>query len=161
MRLSSVALAAALAVSATAHGHGDEKHAAKPFDPARAEQKAFGIAADPAKATRTMTIAMSDRMRFTPESLTLRRGETVRFVVRNDGKLMHEMVLGTKEELERHAEDMRKFPDMEHDEPHMVHVKPGASATFAWTFNRAGQFDFACLIPGHYDAGMKGRIIVK
>jgi uncharacterized cupredoxin-like copper-binding protein len=156
------ALALALLVATgSVHAHGDEKHAAKAFDPSMAEQKPFGIAADPKKATRTMTISMSDRMRFTPEKLTVRTGETVRFVVRNGGKLMHELVLGTQEELDKHAEEMKKFPDMEHAEPHMLHVRPGSTGDLVWTFNRAGEFHFACLIPGHYDAGMKGRIIVK
>jgi uncharacterized cupredoxin-like copper-binding protein len=157
-----MALALALLVAAgPARAHGDEKHPAKVFDPSMAEQKSFGIAADPKKATRTMTISMSDRMRFTPETLTVRTGETVRFVVRNGGKLMHELVLGTQEELDKHAEEMKKFPDMEHAEPHMLHVRPGSTGDLVWTFNRAGEFHFACLIPGHYDAGMKGRIIVK
>jgi uncharacterized cupredoxin-like copper-binding protein len=154
--------AVALLVSAGAvHAHGDEKHSARLFDPANAEQQPFGIAGDPKQATRTMTIAMSDKMHFLPSVLTIRKGETVRFVVRNEGKLLHELVLGTADELKRHAEQMRKFPDMEHDEPHMVHVQPGNAGDLVWTFNRAGEFDFACLVGGHYEAGMKGRIIVK
>lgn len=160
MRNALLIIAIALAAG-NAHAHGDTKHAAKPFDPKLAEQKPFGIAADPKKATRTMTITMSDKMRFTPEALALKVGETVRFVVRNEGKVMHEMVLGTKEELDKHAEQMKKFSDMEHDEPHMAHVPAGKSGEIAWTFNRPGEFHFGCLIPGHYDAGMKGRITVK
>ncbi|HEX4885602.1 MAG TPA: cupredoxin family protein [Casimicrobiaceae bacterium] len=162
MKIPPLALAVALlAAAGIAQAHGGEQHGARTFDAARAEQKPFGIAADPRKATRTMTLSMSDRMRFTPERLTIRRGETVRFVVRNEGRLMHEMVLGTKDELEAHAEAMRKFPDMEHDEPHMLHVKPGNAGSLAWTFNRPGEFHFACLIPGHFESGMKGRIVVE
>ena len=162
MNTPTLALAVALLGSAgTAHAHGDEKHRARTFDPATAEQKPFGIAADQRKATRTMTIAMNDTMHFAPNVITLRKGETVRFVVRNQVKLLHELVLGTPEELARHAEQMRKFPDMEHDEPHMVHVMPGKSGDLVWTFNQPGEFDFACLVGGHYEAGMKGRIIVK
>jgi uncharacterized cupredoxin-like copper-binding protein len=162
MKIPTLALAVALVAAAgPAQAHGGELHGVIKFDPARAEQKPFGIAADPRKATRTVTVGMSDRMRFTPETLTVRRGETVRFVVRNEGKILHEMVLGTKEELEHHAEQMRRFPDMEHDEPHMMHVKPGDSGDLAWTFNRPGEFHFACLIPGHFEAGMQGRIIVE
>ena len=161
MKGQTLAIAVALLVSAgTAAAHGDNEHA-KAFDPMTAEQKPFGIAADPRGATRTMKVSMSDRMRFSPETMTVRVGETVRFVVRNGGKVMHEMILGTKAELEKHAEEMRKFPDMEHDEPHMLHVKPGTTGEMGWTFNRAGEFDFACLIPGHYEAGMKGRIVVR
>ena len=81
--------------------------------------------------------------------------------VKNDGKTLHEIVLGTQDELAKHAELMRKFPDMEHDEPHIVHVRPGHSEEMIWTFNRPGEFQFACLIPGHFEAGMFGKIIVK
>jgi uncharacterized cupredoxin-like copper-binding protein len=161
-KITTGAVAALLFYVGVLHAHGDEpSHKAKTFDPTTAEQKAFGIAADPKKATRTMTLSMSDRMRFTPDVLTVQRGETVRFVVKNEGRLLHEMVLGTREELDRHAEQMKKFPDMEHDEPHMLHVKPSHAGNLAWTFNRPGEFYFACLIPGHYEAGMKGRIVVK
>jgi uncharacterized cupredoxin-like copper-binding protein len=161
MQIPALALAMALGAAGVAHAHGDQAHAVRPFDPRLAEQKPFGISADPAKAARTVQITMSDRMSFSPSTLTIRVGETVRFVVRNDGKALHEIVLGTREELAKHAEEMRKTPDMEHDEPHMLHVKPGASGAMGWAFNRAGEFEFACLIPGHYEAGMKGRIIVK
>ena len=104
---------------------------------------------------------MADNMRYTPDRIEVRLGETVRFVHRNDGKVLHEFVIGTKKDLEEHAAMMRKYPGMEHDEPYMAHVAAGKSAEMIWTFNRAGEFDFACLIPGHFEAGMVGRIIVK
>ncbi len=100
-------------------------------------------------------------MRFSPEALVVRRNETVRFVVRNRGAVMHEMVIGTPEELAEHAALMKRFPDMEHDAPHMAHVKPGASGEIVWNFNRAGTFEFACLAPGHFEAGMIGRVVVR
>jgi uncharacterized cupredoxin-like copper-binding protein len=103
---------------------------------------------------------MSDNMRFGPDRLEVRQGETVRFVVHNGGTVMHEFVIGTKAELEAHAALMKKYPNMEHDEPYMAHVAPGKTGEIVWTFNRAGEFDFACLLPGHYDAGMTGRIRV-
>ena len=104
---------------------------------------------------------MSDTMRFSPALLTIKKGETVRFIVRNDGKVLHEMVLGTDAELTEHADLMRRFPTMKHDEPHMVHVEPGQSGSFTWTFDRAGEFRFACLIPGHFQAGMVGTVVVR
>lgn len=143
-----------------AHAHGDQKHTKKPAEPVKAEQKAFGIAGDPKKATRTVKLDMSDKMRFTPSSLTVKEGETVRFVMTNSGKIMHEMVIGTMKELKEHAEQMKKFPEMEHDEPYMAHVKPGDAGEIAWTFNKPGEFHFACLIPGHFEAGMIGTIKV-
>jgi uncharacterized cupredoxin-like copper-binding protein len=78
----------------------------------------------------------------------------------NAGKLSHEFVLGTKKELDEHAAIMKKFPNMKHDELHMAHVEPGKKVDLVWTFNRAGEFDFACLLPGHYEAGMRGRVNV-
>lgn len=162
MRHGIVAIAAlTIAVSTFALAHGENEHAAKAFDPGRVEQKDFGRAGDPKAVTRTMTVRMSDKMQYTPAVLSLRQGETVRFVVRNEGKTLHEMVLGTPDEIRKHAEMMRQFPDMEHDEPHMVHVEAGHTGNMVWTFNRPGEFQFACLVPGHYEAGMVGRIIVK
>lgn len=73
---------------------------------------------------------------------------------------MHEMVIGTKKELDTHAEMMKKNPGMEHDEPYMVHAAPGKSESMIWLFNRPGEFLYACLIPGHYEAGMVGKITV-
>lgn len=124
------------------------------------EQKPWGIAADAASARRTIDITMSDTMRFSPDLIEVRQGEVVKLVVRNRGAVLHEIVLGTKSELQAHAALMAKFPDMAHDEPYMAHVKPAASGELVWNFNRAGEFDFACLIPGHYQAGMVGRIRV-
>ena len=124
------------------------------------EDTAFGRAADPHKADRTVRIEMSDGMRFTPSALTVRQGDTVRLRVRNSGKLLHELVIGTDKELAEHAELMKKHPTMEHDEPYMAHVAPGKKGEIVWTFNRHGEFDFACLLPGHYEAGMVGKIRV-
>ena len=128
---------------------------------APAGQKEWGIAGDPKKATRTIEIRMTDDMRFAPNQLQIKLGETVRLVAVNAGKLLHEIVIGTPQELKAHAEMMKKHPGMEHDEPYMAHVDPGQKGTIVWTFNRAGSFEFACLIPGHFEAGMIGRINVK
>jgi uncharacterized cupredoxin-like copper-binding protein len=122
---------------------------------------AFGHPGDRAKVSRTVNLAMSDDMRFAPSRLVVRRGETVRFVLRNDGKALHEMVLGTEADLRRHAEQMRAAPDMAHAEANMVHVAPGAQRQLVWTFAQPGEFAFACLIPGHYEAGMKGKVVVE
>jgi uncharacterized cupredoxin-like copper-binding protein len=144
-----------------AHAHGEKPHGAPAFDYSKAEPTPFGIAADPAKATRTIRVEMSDAMRFSPSEITVKRGEVVRFVAANKGQVLHEMVLGTKAELDKHAALMRKFPGMEHDEPHMAHVDPGKTGEIGWRFTSAGTFYFGCLIPGHYEAGMVGRITVR
>ncbi len=153
-----IALLAAPLAHVPAHAHGEKKHVAAA--PAAAEQTAWGIAGKPAQATRTVTLDMTDAMRFTPDMLTVQAGETVRFVVRNTGRMLHEMVIGTPDELAKHAAMMAKFPNMEHDEAYMVHVDPGKTGEIIWHFNRAGSFEFACLIAGHYEAGMRGTLTV-
>jgi uncharacterized cupredoxin-like copper-binding protein len=155
--LASLAAALLLGSQAQAHtGHGGSKAAA-----AQAEQKDWGIAGDPKRVGRTIEIRMGDDMRFVPARLEVKLGETLRLVALNRGRVMHEIVIGTPQELRTHAELMRKHPNMEHDEPYMAHVSPGKKGQIVWTFNRAGEFEFACLIPGHFEAGMIGRIVVR
>ena len=151
--------AVAVAAAPMVFAHGDGSHGAK--DHSKAEATPFGRAADPKKAKRTIRIAMTDSMRFEPAALTVKRGEVVRFVPVNKGQVLHEMVLGTMDDLKKHAELMRKHPGMEHDEPHMAHVSPGKSGEIGWHFTQPGDFYYACLLPGHFEAGMVGRITVK
>ncbi len=159
MKLRTAALLLSLAsITTLATAHGNEEH--KKAGPVKMEQKPWGIAGNAKAVTRTIEIGMTDAMRFTPDKLEVREGETVRFVHTNSGKVMHEFVLGTKKELDEHAALMKKFPGMEHDEPYMSHVAPGKRGEIVWQFNRAGEFDFACLLPGHYEAGMVGKIKV-
>ena len=155
-----VAVVALGAMSSASYAHGDEAHAATKAGPVKKEQKAWGIAGDARKVTRTVDIQMLDAMRFTPDVVDVKQGQTVRFVMKNTGQIKHELVLGTKKELDEHAALMAKFPNMEHDEPHMAHVAPGDTGEIIWTFNRPGDFGFGCLMPGHYEAGMVGKIRV-
>lgn len=156
------ALLVVLAVAAsTTIAHDKSHHDAKKAAVLKKEQKAWGVAGEPKQVKRTLEISITDKMRFSPSRIDLKLGETVRFVVRNDGKMMHEMVIGTKQELDEHAALMVKFPNMEHDEPYMTHVGPGKRGEIIWTFNRLGEFMFACLIAGHYQAGMVGAIKVS
>ena len=154
-------MAGTLAVSAVplARAHGDKAHA-KAAGAVKREQKPWGIAGDAKAVSRTIEVGMADHMRFTLDRIEVRLGETVRFRVKNHGKAMHEFVIGTKAENVKHAELMIKHPNMEHDEPYMAHVAPGKTGDIIWTFNRPGTFEFACLIAGHYSAGMVGTIIV-
>jgi uncharacterized cupredoxin-like copper-binding protein len=159
-RMAAAAAAATMSLRAhNARAHTDKPHAPK-AGPVRKEQKDWGIAGDAKNAKRSIEVGMADNMRFTPARIDVRLGETVKFVVRNQGKLMHEFVIGTKAENAQHAEMMVKFPNMEHDEPYMAHVPPGKTGQIVWTFNRAGEFEFACLIAGHYQGGMVGTIQV-
>ena len=182
MYLRNALLAAILGLSAaTVWAHGDSGHGKpKAVDYSKAEEMPFGRAGDPRKASRTVKISMNDQMQFVaasgghttdvrpgatphtmPGDIVVKRGETVRFAVHNDGKVMHEMVIGTMKELQEHAEMMRKFPNMEHDEPYMAHVPPGKKGDIVWQFTQAGEFHYACLIPGHMEAGMIAKITVK
>lgn len=144
--------------SPTVCAHSD-KHA--PATAYKAEQKDWGILGERRAVKRTITLEMTDNMRFTPDRITVQEGDTVRFIVRNKGRMLHETVIGTANELREHAALMAKFPGMEHDEPYMVHVAPGKTGEIIWNFNRAGNFEFACLIAGHYEAGMRGTITVN
>jgi uncharacterized cupredoxin-like copper-binding protein len=164
MHFRTTAVAAMLALAAGAawsHGGSHENKPAAKATQINAEQHAFGRAGDPKKASRTIEVGMDDTMHFTPGDLVLKRGDTIKFVVRNEGRIMHEMVIGTMKELKEHAELMRKFPNMEHDEPYMAHVQPGKRDEIVWQFTHAGEFFYACLIPGHLEAGMIAKITVK
>lgn len=156
-------LAATLAMvtlSTGAIAHGEKQHARKFSALQLSEEHAFGKAGDPKKVTRTITFNMTDNMRFNPSEITVKQGATIRFIAKNNGKIMHEMVIGTMKDLKEHAEQMKKFPGMEHDEPYMAHVAPGKTEEIIWQFTKAGNFDFACLIAGHFEAGMTGKINV-
>ena len=160
--LNALAIALLAAGTTTALAHGDDhKTKAHKYDVTKVEDTAFGREGDPRKISRTIQVDMADTMRFTPADVKVKRGETVRFVIRNDGKQLHEMVLGTTQALKEHAELMKKFPEMEHADPNMAHVKPGATGEIVWQFTKAGAFQFACLQPGHYESGMVGKVAVK
>lgn len=143
--LSSFAATAAVAGGTHAGGH---------------EESTIGQPGKAANVTRTLQIDATDNMRFSMPIIAVKQGETIRFVVKNLGKVKHEFSLGTEKELLEHYEQMKKFPDMEHDEPSKVSLAPGAKGEVIWHFSKAGTVNFACLHPGHYDAGMKGRIKV-
>lgn len=157
-RFNTILLTAVLSLTFSAQAHEGTDH--KKSGPVHKEQKEWGIAADAKAVKRTIAISMDDNMRFSPDNFEVKQGEVVKLVIQNKGNMLHEMVIGTKAELEEHAAQMLKFPNMEHDAPYMVHVKPGTKGEIIWSFNRAGDFDFACLIAGHYQAGMVGKIKV-
>lgn len=149
-----------LLISQPTFAHGDQQKKSMHHQ-MTSQQEEWGIAGNIKEVTRIIAISMSDDMKFKPEKIDIKLGETIKFDIKNNGKLMHEMVIGTKPVLDKHAEMMVKHPNMEHDEPYMAHVSPGKSAEIIWNFNRPGSFDFACLIAGHYQAGMIGKIEVK
>lgn len=148
-------------VTGAAMAHGNAHESKQAYDPATVEETAFGHAGNPRKVARTIKVGMSDAMRFTPGNIKIKTGQTVRFVISNGGQTLHEMVIGTTEELKSHAELMRRFPEMEHAAAHMVHVKPGQSGEIVWQFTQPGEYSFACLLPGHFEAGMVGTVVVQ
>lgn len=125
-----------------------------------ADHKTYGKPGAAANVSRSVFVDMTDNMRFTPSSIRVKKGETIRFVVKNSGQIRHEFSLGTPSELAEHAAAMKKFPNMEHDEPNMVSLAPGVQGEVIWQFTAAGTVDFACLQPGHFEAGMKGQVRV-
>ncbi len=132
----------------TGHKHGEKTDS-------------YGEPGSPSKVTRTIQITASDDMRFSAADLKIRKGETIRFVITNVGKIRHEFSLGTEQELVEHYEQMKKFPDMVHEEPNKVTLDPGQKGEVIWKFTHTGVVHFACLHPGHYEAGMKGQIKVS
>ena len=151
-RLSVFLFNALLVLTATAGGShtGGDGH----------EETAIGEAGEASKVTRTVAVNMTDAMQFKPAKVSVKQGETIRFVVNNQGQLKHEFVLGKVESLKEHAALMLKFPKMEHADPNMVSLPPSHSGEVIWKFTRAGPVDFACLQPGHFEAGMKGEVQV-
>lgn len=165
MKTSAFLLTALLAVPMTTTGsltlaHADKKPTAT-AKKTMAEQMPWGRAGKAAKSTRTIKVDMIDAMRFLPDTITVNEGETIRFVVTNSGRMLHEMVIGTPEKLKEHAAMMAKTPGMQHEAPYMAHVAPGKTGEIIWDFNRPGAFEFACLIAGHYEAGMRGTLVVN
>jgi uncharacterized cupredoxin-like copper-binding protein len=123
-----------------------------------------GEPGNPKKPARIVMITMRDepgKMMFIPNKVDVKKGEQIRFMLRNSGALEHEFVLATAEENAKHAEQMKKNPDMEHDDPNGKRLKPNGTAEIVWKFTKPGEFQFGCLIPGHPEAGMVGTVVVK
>lgn len=149
LALSGAALAGGNHAGGHDHGHAHDSG-----------QTAFGQPGIAARVDRTIDVDMADSLRYTPSQIRVRRGETIRFVIRNSGQTKHELSLGTEKELLAHLEVMKKFPDMEHDEPSKLTLAPGQTGEIIWQFTKAGPVHFGCLMPGHYEGGMKGVVRV-
>jgi uncharacterized cupredoxin-like copper-binding protein len=129
-----------------------------------AEHFSAGEPGNPKKFARIVTVVMTDddgAMRYSPDRLAVKKGEQVRFIIQNKGVLRHEFTLASVQDNNKHAEIMKKYPDMEHDDPNGKTVDPGMTAEILWRFSKSGTFEFACLIPGHREAGMHGSVAVK
>ena len=137
----------------------DRQHGAQPDDHRHGAD--IGEPGDPKQVIRTFRISAGDDNKFRPAAVIVRQGETIRIVLKNEGKLKHELMLGTKAELKEHAAVMVKHPEMEHDDPNAITVQPGETRELVWKFTKVGEVDFACLVPGHLEGGMVGKDIVN
>lgn len=136
------------------HGHGDMM-----------KEMMIGMPGDASMVTRTIEVTMSETddgdMIFEPSSLNINQGEVIRFAIKNAGELEHEFVLDTIKENAMHKEVMAKFPEMEHDDPNAIRLAAGEEGEIIWSFTNAGSLEFACLIPGHYESGMHGDVVIQ
>ena len=135
-----------------AYAHGDN------------EEKVYGKPGDAKKPARIVQVVMGEadgKMHFIPARIVVKKGEQIRFMLRNNGALDHEFVVATVEDNLAHMKEMEKNPDMEHDDPNARRLKPNKTAEIVWHFTKAGTFDFSCLIPGHRPSGMTGTIVVE
>ena len=139
--------------------------AASPGHSGGHDEMAVGEPGDAAKATRTINVTMFEsddgEMLFQPNSFEVKEGQTNRFNILNKGELDHEFVLDEKAKNAEHRELMMKFPEMEHDDPNAIRLEAGKRGNIVWTFSNTGTFEFACLIPGHYESGMHGAVEVS
>ncbi|GCA50338.1 plastocyanin [Sinorhizobium sp. KGO-5] len=148
-------LVAALATPAFAGGNHAGGHE---------EALAVGEPGRKANATRTIEVTMKEtddgKMIFTPSTFNVRKGQTVRFAIKNAGELDHEFVLDQEDNIMEHKAVMEKFPEMEHDDPNAIRLAARETGEIIWKFTNDGTFKIACLVPGHYDAGMHGDVTV-
>ena len=110
-------------------------------------ESTIGKPAKMSQVTKTITVDMSDDMRFTPEKINVRKGDVVQFIVKNSGKVKHEMVLGTPKELAAHYKQMLKFPGMVHEDPQTASVAPGQSGDIVWAFTNSGMWTLLACNP--------------
>ena len=149
MLIGAVALLPSLAFAAGTHSGGHDHPMGEPATDG--DMKSVAV---------TMRETEDGAMVFEPKELSFAAGETVRLVITNKGELEHEFVMDTVEANAEHKELMAKFPEMEHDDPNAVRLQPGETGEILWTFKNAGEFEFACLMLGHYESGMHGPLNV-
>lgn len=137
------------------HDKGDKAHARHEHTVSRAGQPGKA-----SRVTRTIRVQALDTMRYAPEKLTVKAGQTVRFIATNAGRIKHEFVIGDAEEQRQHAEMMKKMPDMKHDEGNALTLEPGETKELVWQFGKAWKVEIACHVPGHYEAGMRAIVTV-
>lgn len=140
-----------------AAAHGDHDHGRETF--------AAGEPGSPTRPAKVLAVTLEEKpdgsMTVTPAHLEVKRGTQIRFEIKNAGKATHEFMLGTLTDNAAHKLEMRKNPEMEHDDPNGKTIEAGGMAQILWRFSKVGTFEYACLLPGHYEAGMHGLVDVK
>jgi len=157
-----ICAAAAIVIAAGAHAHDGHDHGHNHSH--GGSHFSAGEPGDPKKPARIVKISMLEegkKMLFEPAVVDVQRGEQIRFVITNNGTWDHEFMLASKADNRKHAAVMKKFPEMEHDDPNAKRLSPFNNGELVWRFTRRGEFEYACLIPGHLEAGMRGKVIVK
>ena len=123
--------------------------------------KALGEPAEESEADRSIDVGMLDALKFEPNRIEVAAGEVVTFVVKNQGALAHEFVLGDAELQKEHAKEMAKAGAKMEDSENAIRVPPSETKKLTWRFTEAGEVLFGCHEPGHYDGGMVGTIVVE
>lgn len=164
---------------AKGHGHGNAHQAARGSMSGHmgAETAKMnhatpgGMKGDPAKIDRTVLIIANDT-KFNLKKIQVKNGETIRFVIKNKGELVHEMTIGTPDIQQAHQAEMLKMMEeghlmadmlhgnMNHSHGNSVLVGPGKKAELIWKFHKGASVEFGCNVPGHYLAGMKGHFVI-
>ena len=168
---------------ADSHRYADGYRHAYRYGHAHGHGNAAGEPGKKADVSRTLEIDMTEN-RYSQEKITVKAGETIRFVIHNKGELVHEFNIGTPAMHKGHQKEMMMMVDhgvleadkinhakmkmdmgggktMEHNDPNSALLEPGKSGEIVWKFSKAGTFEIACNVPGHYDAGMVGELTVK
>ena len=152
LALTTLLLASPALAAGSSHEHGHDNMSA-------------GMPGKAANADHTVKVIMMETgdgaMLFEPSTLTVKRGETINFAISNIGEIAHEFVLDDHHGIMGHKKKMEQMASThKHNTPNSITLDPGENGSIVWTFTKSGRFEFACLIPGHYDAGMKGRLHV-
>lgn len=160
-----------LAAPAAEHEHHHHPHAGPEHTGhvhTGVQRHAHSAAGRPGKAARvgkTVYLKALDSMRFEPAVLNVKRGQTIRLIFSNEGQIPHEAVLGNAAEQRIHENEMQTAEKsggvMDHHHPNAVSLEPGKSQELLWQFTRPGAFEIGCHLPGHYAAGMVGKIVVR
>jgi uncharacterized cupredoxin-like copper-binding protein len=166
-----------------AHGHNEKAEKAEHkhqghqsghqggHDEHKGHEMHGGMPGKAGDVSRTVVVIAKDT-EFNLKKIQVKDGETVRFIIKNKGELLHEFTIGPHEMQKHHQAEMQKMMDegkmtatrmmagMEHAHGNSAMVEPGKQAEIIWMFHKGGDIEFGCNIPGHYESGMKGEFVV-